>query len=176
MIKYLIIIAALCMLVMSFKPKAVMRCDEWDALTASQKDRVEFSYRKGQPHDLGFTLAAIALNESSAGKYRVVFRTRDFGLYHLNAKTVEDMHPDLGYYKMIALQQDLIYNDDKAADLAIKVLQHFQGSFDSWKKVVKSYNRGYRWLKEPEQALIAEAYYSKIASTVRMLRTCGDFE
>lgn len=40
------------------------------------------AYEYGAPHDLGYTLAAIAWKESCAGEYRMNFQDPSAGIYH----------------------------------------------------------------------------------------------
>ena len=49
-------------------PVLSAKCKEIDSLSLIQKHNIAFAYSYGEKHDLGYTLAAIALVESSACK------------------------------------------------------------------------------------------------------------
>lgn len=146
-------------------------CSTYTKLSVDQKERLAFSFREGKTYNLGYTLAAIALSESSAGKYRLNIHSKDLGLYQVNYKTAQMELGITNHYKQLELHQKLIYDDQLGAYVAIKVLQHFDKG--NYKEMVMSYNEGYRWRKDKNSYKKALTYYNKVAYNVRMLKRCS---
>ena len=144
---------------------SVLDCKDIVSLNDSQVQVLLKSYERGVQDDLGYTLAAIAWRESSAGKYRINPKTGDFGSYGINYKTVQRISK-VSYYQSINLVEEIIFDDDKGAQYALTTLKwnlnHFKGN---WRKALMMYNRGHNWQHGTE-------YASDIAIKVRILRTC----
>ncbi len=159
------------LLLFSFGGHAI-DCSDYTKLSVDQKERLAFSFREGKTYNLGYTLASIALAESSAGRYRLNIHSKDLGLYQVNQKTAQRELGITNYYKQLELHQKLIYDDQLGAYVAIKVLQHFDKG--NYKEMVMSYNEGYRWRKDEESYKKALTYYTKVAYNVRMLKQCSN--
>lgn len=144
---------------------SVLDCKDIVSLNDSQVQVLLKSYERGVQDDLGYTLAAIALKESSAGKYRINPKSGDYGAYGINYKTVARLEK-VSYYKSIPLLQEIITDDDKGAKYALKTLKwnmkHFKGD---WRKAIMMYNKGSNWKSGTK-------YASEVAMNVRILRTC----
>lgn len=144
---------------------AVLDCKDISALNDSQVQVIFKSYERGYEDDLGYTLAAISWRESSAGKYRINPKSGDYGVYGINYKTVMRLD-DLNYYQAIDVLEQIVFDDDKNAEYALKTLRwnmkHFKGD---WRKAIAMYNKGSQWRS-------GTAYASDIAIKVRQLRTC----
>lgn len=145
-------------------------CDKIENLSLIQKHNLHKSFHYGKEFDLGYTLAAIAFNESSAGNFRLNVRTNDLGLYQINATAAERTLEIKNHYEKLALHQRLIHDDKLAASIAITTLLHFDKG--DWRKMVMSYNEGYKWLKNKESRKKAEVYSDRVASTVKLLKRC----
>ena len=59
-------------------------------LTQDEIETLKEIKREGQEHGLSYSLMAIAIKESSLGKYLVNVDTKDYGLYQAHLKTVID--------------------------------------------------------------------------------------
>lgn len=151
-------------------PALSLNCNTIQQLSLIQKHNLSFAYSYGEPYDLGYTLAAIALTESNAGKWRLNVRTNDLGLFQINATTAENTLKLERYYDKLELHQDLIYNDRLGAEIAVSVLKHFKHR--GWKGMVMSYNEGNRWLRDKQSKTKAEKYLTKVSSSVKILQQC----
>lgn len=143
-------------------------CGTYDNLSPLQKGRLLFSYHQGQSTNLGYTLAAIALIESSAGLYRLNIYSRDLGLYQVNIKTASKVLGVTNYYKKLELAEKLIYRDILNAYVAIDVLRYFIDYHNQdWRKTIQSYNEGFNI--NTEKSLL---YLDKVSGGVRLLQQC----
>ncbi len=153
-------------------------CQRWDELDLQQKATLHIIHFLGQEHDLGWTLAAISLAESNAGRWRLNYLSNDFGVLQINIKTAGEILEIRNRYNLFDLAERLLYDDVLSVDLAVDVLHHFQRNRKLtprvYKEMIMSYNRGYRWKHEPEQKKIAEAYFTRVQTNVRMLKQCSD--
>lgn len=154
-------------------PALAAKCKDIDSLSLIQKHNISFAYSYGEKYNLGLTLAAIALVESSAGKYRLNVRTNDLGLFQVNATTAENTLKLEKYYDKLELHQRLVYDDVLGAEIAVSVLKHFEKR--GWQGMVKSYNEGSRWLRDKQSDKKAKQYLTKVSSTVKLLRQCEQY-
>jgi hypothetical protein len=145
-------------------------CDKIQNLSLIQKHNLHKSFHYGKEFDLGYTLAAIAFVESSAGNFRLNVRTNDLGLYQINATTAERTLGIENHFEKLALHQRLIHDDKLAASIAITTLLHFDKG--NWREMLQSYNEGYRWRTNKESRKKAEAYANRVADTVKLLKKC----
>ncbi|ATN93446.1 hypothetical protein [Pseudoalteromonas phage J2-1_QLiu-2017] len=155
------------------------QCERYNKLTEAQKERLTFSYYHGKPDDLGYTLAAIALQESQAGVYRVRFdKHPDLGLYHINSKNVDRILALDSYWAKQRAYSQVITDDALGAYMALKVLKEFiKQHNDSWSKAVISYNQGNVWLDKENVKSIKNGnnYLYKIRKNVNLFKQCADW-
>lgn len=148
------------------------------AFDINQKIALSKAYEYGVTHDYGYTLAAIAWKESSAGKYRLNIETKDVGLFQINAKTAYSTLKVTNYYHRIDLVQELINNDYLGAYIAIETLEHFRAgrqlSIPVYKEMLMSYNTGYTWRKSEERKRKALAYSEDVRNKVKTLQECEE--
>lgn len=136
----------------------------------NQRDVLQRAYNYGKQSDLGWTLAAIAWRESSAGADIVNFNDPSFGVFQVHLKTASshegfDWHQDPQRALMVA--QRLITDFEYGADHAIQVLEFWKRRHKgNYRKMLASYNAGYRYAKGAGQA-----YAKDVASKVNYLRT-----
>ena len=153
-------------------------CASVEALNLIQRHNLAFAYSQGRPHDLGYTLAAIALVESKAGQWRLNVRTNDLGLFQINATTAQNTlgveHP----YRQLELHQQLVYDDRLGAEIAIATLKHFQRNREMtarvWREMIKGYNEGNRWKRDKVSLKKAQKYADKVSESVRVLKQCEE--
>ncbi|AHK11311.1 transglycosylase [Shewanella sp. phage 1/4] len=141
-------------------------CNVFKQLNDDQKHNARLSYNRGSGSDLGLTLAAIAMTESSLGVQRVNTRSKDFGLYAININTMKSIagvdNVILGYL----LAFNMTYNDEVAAKYALNVLKHFKKVHKGdWEKMVMAYNAGNNYKR-------GEYYLQKVKRNVKMLQQC----
>lgn len=114
-------------------------------LTDDQRFVLEFSYAYGEVYGYGYTLAAIAMQESRLGDYRANIYDPSGSSYHVTlGKVLRHFGwADTRFNRNRAMQ--LLMNDDMfGAELAVKELQlwervHGEGE---WMRVWASYNGG----------------------------------
>lgn len=163
------------LLIMSFGLVAES-CDQFNNLSFEQQFNLRKAYYYGKPDGYSYTLAAIALVESSAGKFRLNIRSNDLGLFQINATTAQNTLGVTNYFRQIELHQRLIYDDLLGAKIAIEVLEHFRRnrpmSNQVWQEMIKSYNEGSRWRRDKASRKKAESYLDNVRQSVRMLQQC----
>lgn len=119
--------------------------------TQDQIDVMHKSYTLGEPHDMGYTLAAIALKESSAGEYVINAISRDFGIYQGNVETLCKQAGVFHNSFQCNMEIQNIVNDiNLAAKHALITLNYWRDyhekrsdSYLVYEKTVRSYNRGF---------------------------------
>ena len=130
-------------------PALSAQCNEIRQLSMIQKHNLSKSYSYGKPYELGYTLAAIALVESQAGKWRLNIKTGDVGLYQINHITAQNTLGLEKHYDQLVLHERLIYDDVLGAEIAITTLEHFRRgrvmNNKVWSEMIMSYNTGSQW-------------------------------
>lgn len=144
-------------------------CKTFRQLNNDQLHNIRLSINRGANDDLGLTLAAIAMTESTLGKYRVNTRTKDFGLYQINLKTAKSIIGIENEYLGYLLAMKLTFDDELNAKYALNVLRHFHKVHKgNWSKVIMAYNAGNNYKN-------GERYLTKVKSNLKMIRQCMDF-
>ncbi len=121
----------------------------------------------GKEHGLSYSLMAIAIKESSLGKYLVNVDTKDYGIYQANIKTVisRENAKDTSWNRNV-LAMKLISDFQFATKNAIDELSYWQKVHNNdWTKVWSSYNAGWRYDSNE-----AKKYSKDIALIIRELR------
>lgn len=136
----------------------------------NQKKVLNISYALGKRHGLGFSLAAIAWRESSAGEYLMNLNDPSFGVYHILLKTAKKRTGIKGL-KSNKLAYALTTNIRLSASFAIKELNFWKktlkGSNRNWINVWSAYNGGFNYKKK-----IPQSYGKDIKKKVDWLATC----
>ncbi len=141
-------------------------CNLFKLLDSSQEYVVNYSYQAGNEVGLGYTLAAIALAESSAGRDRVNWKDPSFGAYHILISSASNRLHVTDKDAQIKLAYDIATDDVLGAQLAISELLYWQSRHKhNWRKMVQSYNAGNKYWK-------GEKYLTKIQYYVRQLKQC----
>lgn len=139
---------------------------------------IEESYSIGKEQNLGWSLAAISIVESSAGKKVTNWREGSFGVYQILMTTAITRYTESnGYefdpndsYDTFSLAFKLAFNQNFAAQFAIKELNYWRLQHgDNWGKVWASYNAGWSYAR-------GLAYSNKIAYHIKELQKCTSQE
>lgn len=153
-------------------------CSSLEGLDLLQKSNLQRAYLAGQPYDYGYTLAAIAWQESSAGRFRLNLSSNDLGMYQINANTANKVMGVTNHYKQLELHQQLIYDDRLGAYIAISVLEHFRKDRPLTKvvydEIIMSYNTGYGWKKDKKVLDKATRYRDNLTQKVKTLIQCKE--
>lgn len=152
-------------LLLTLSGKSEASCSKVDNLSFTQKLSLSMAYRKGEEHNLGYTVMAIALKESTAGKYLINVKTQDYGLLGINLKTAASREGVTGF-RMNILAQRLVLDEEYNVDMGLKELLYWQGVRASWRDVISSYNAGWNMSRGRD-------YMKVVADNVRMLKLCG---
>lgn len=138
-------------------------------LTESQEEVLHRSYTLGSDVDLGWTLAAIAYQESSAGKFLVNVEGPAFGVHQVLLKSASRRMDMTSTWDKNRLAQRLMEDHDLSASLAIEELQFWQRLHgNNWTLVWASYYSGYNYRYKPGQD-----YAKKIASHIKTFKRCN---
>lgn len=128
------------------------------------------SFMYGKPFDLGYTLAAIAWQESIAGKYLINVNDPSFGVYHILISSAANRSNIKGL-EVNRLAMALIRDQRLSASFAIKELLFWQGVLKpkdkDWSNVWAAYNGGYNYKSSQ-----AQTYSKNISRKIKWLKTC----
>lgn len=133
----------------------------------SQKRILSHAYAYGKPYDVGYSLAAIAWEESSAGEVLLNPKDPSAGIYQnhvVYALKREGIKNNYANRSDMLLQ--LATNELKSTAHGISELVHWVGRRDSWKEVWASYNGGVNY-KGKQARDYAEKVYSKLKTLKR---------
>jgi len=122
---------------------------------------------EGKKYGLSYSLMAIAIKESSLGKYLINVNSKDFGLYQANIKTVINRHKlrDTSWNRN-KMAMKLVSDFEFATKNAIAELVYWKKVHNNnWRKVWGSYNGGWRY-----DSKRAKKYSREIASIIRKLK------
>jgi len=121
----------------------------------------------GAKHGLSYSLMAIAIKESSLGKFLVNVDSRDYGLYQANIKTVIRRHKAKNTsWNRNRYAMKLISDFEFATKNAIAELMYWRKVHNNdWRRVWSSYNGGWRY-----DSKRARKYSRDIASIIRQLK------
>ncbi|MGL5324019.1 MAG: hypothetical protein ACRC91_04750 [Aeromonas sp.] len=118
----------------------------------SQRDVLQSAYDYGKQHSMGWTMAAIAWSESSAGKRPVNWNDPSFGVYHVllkNAAHYEGVDISNNPLQALSIAARLVYDHDYAAKQSFEVLAFWHKYHEGdWHKTWASYNEGFNWSGE----------------------------
>lgn len=149
-------------------------CTEPKKFSKTQRDNIIYAYNFGAPHGMGYTLAAIAWQESCAGVYMMNFSDPSAGLYHAHIPVVlkyYSKYEDNAFTRNV-MGQMLIDNRLFASQIALDTLLYWQKYHKgNHKNTIKSYNKGFKWQKDKENNTLAESYYNSVSKKMRALET-----
>lgn len=144
-----------------------------ESFSTAQKETVIKAIEFGNKHSLGYTLAAIAWQESCAGEYLVNFQDPSAGVFHAYIPNLMKKYKNLrdNGFTVNMVGQKLINDFDFSAQEAINELKYWEKIHKGkWKNMVKSYNKGFSWEKNQVAAKKAQNYYLSVSSKVRKLK------
>ncbi|RMF06567.1 MAG: hypothetical protein D6762_09205 [Candidatus Neomarinimicrobiota bacterium] len=147
--------------------------EQFSRLTDEQKQILIRAYELGAPYDLGYTLAAIAWQESFVGDRIVPINLQDpsAGLWHKNIYNALAEHPETPQngLQVNMMAQKLIHDMEFAASLAISDLEHWKIRRNgNWMDIWASYNAG-RYYKSSQARAYARSIYRKIQALEKAL-------
>ncbi|KAB7885241.1 MAG: hypothetical protein CL624_05355 [Arcobacter sp.] len=116
-------------------------------LTSEEIKTLKEIKKQGKRHGLSYSLMAIAIKESSIGKYLVNVDSKDYGLYQANIKTVLSRQKAKNTsWNRNKYAMRLISDFQFATKNAIAELNYWKKVHkNDWKKVWSSYNGGWKY-------------------------------
>ncbi len=141
-------------------------CEFFEGLSYYQKEVAYQAFRAGEPHDLGFTMIAIAWKESKLGLYKVRYGytelDRSYGVMHTVAHwKTKDMTP----FKKGRWVQGVIQNDVLSLQIGLSDLLYWKERNEGdWFKMVGSYNGG---------SIPNNTYAEDVVSIVKEVKLCN---
>lgn len=151
-----------------------VECANLNRFTKAQRDHIIYAYNFGAPKGMGYTMAAIAWQESCAGAYMMNFSDPSAGLYHAHIPVV------LKYYSSYSdtpftrnVMGQLLIDDRRfASQVALDSLMYWHKYHKgNHKNIIKSYNKGFKWEKDRASNKLAESYYLSIGKKIRALES-----
>jgi len=123
--------------------------------------------KQGKKHGLSYSLMAIAIKESSIGKYLINVDSKDYGLYQANIKTVLSRQKAKNTsWNRNKYAMRLISDFQFATKNAIEELVYWKKVHkNDWKKVWSSYNGGWKYNSKR-----AKNYSRDIAIIIKRLK------
>lgn len=153
---------------------------ECPSLELNQLYVLQYSYNRGADEGIPMTLAAIALVESEAGVHLVNNRSKDYGVYQNNRKTL-CKQAGYGYYTAACSREvkRVTNNITLAADHAIETfnwwMDYHKNRTGSDKEAielaVRSYNAGFNYDSKK-----ATNYWKNFYKAYNMLDKCVRFD
>ena len=151
-----------------------VECANLNRFTKAQRDHIIYAYNFGAPKGMGYTMAAIAWQESCAGAYMMNFSDPSAGLYHAHIPVV------LKYYSSYSdtpftrnVMGQLLIDDRRfASQVALDSLMYWHKYHKgNHKNIIKSYNKGFKWEKDRASNKLAESYYLSIGKKIGALES-----
>lgn len=147
--------------------------EECPEFNTNQYHVLQQAYDKGEPYDLGLTLAAITLVESRAGEVVININkggSPDLGVAQINLKTASNRIGVEGVYKKNLLASKLITDMDFNLQLALTELLYWEEHKDSWAHTVASYNSGW------DESYGMKYYVPKVKKSLKTIKRCVRLE
>jgi hypothetical protein len=140
---------------------------ELHQMTDAQHQLLMRAIAYGAPYDLGYTLAAIAWQESHVGSVPVNITDPSFGPFHGKMDTVmKRVTVTDNAYNRNVIAAKLLSDFDFAAAMAVRELLFWKKvHHGNWRKMVRSYNAGYNY-----RSAAAAHYAQNIANKINAIK------
>lgn len=151
-----------------------VECANPNRFTKAQRDHIIYAYNFGASKGMGYTMAAIAWQESCAGAYMINFSDPSAGLYHAHIPVVLKYYSSYNDTPFTRNVMGQLLIDDRrfASQVALDSLMYwYRYHRGNYKNTIKSYNKGFKWQKERASNKLAESYYLSISKKVRALES-----
>ena len=124
-------------------------------MSDQQKEILIQSYKLGEPFDMGFSLAAIAWQESSCGRYLINLQDPSAGVFHNNIISVLNRHGmrDTQWNRNF-LAMKLINDFEFSAAESLAELEFWQSIHgdNNWLDIWQSYNGGFSYMNKESKS------------------------
>jgi len=141
--------------------------EELRSMTDAQRYTLMKAFAYGAPYDLGYTLAAIAWQESQAGSVPVNVNDPSFGPFHNKMDTVmRRVALKDTQYNRNRIATRLLNDFEFAASMAVAELLYWDRvHHGKWRRMIRSYNAGYN-----HSCKSADAYVQNIIDKVKAIK------
>jgi len=149
--------------------------EELRSMTDAQRYTLMKAFAYGAPYDLGYTLAAIAWQESQAGSVPVNVDDPSFGPFHNKMDTVmrRVVMKDTQYNRNLIATR-LLNDFEFAASMAVAELLYWDRvHHGKWRRMVRSYNAGYNHSSKSADSYV-QNIIDKVKAIKRSFRHQGD--
>lgn len=143
-------------------------CLNAETFTRKQAAVLEDAYELGKPYGLHYVMMAIAVKESTAGKFLINSKSGDYGVYGIKLKYAAIRDNTKGEFAKDVLMQNLIVNNSVSGHHAISTIREMK-NYHRWdiKKLFQHYKDG---KKVTSKGL---KYAEDAVKLVKMFKTCG---
>ena len=171
--KYIFILTGFISLFISFSSYS-NECKDY-GFSKSQLNVLRESFKQGDKHNLGLSLAAIAYQESNLGEYLINWNDPSFGVYHVLLTTAANTLNVKGYYNKVLLAQKLMNNREFSGEIALLVLEFWKGYLEkrgefSWTNLWGAYNAGSNY-----DGSSAKKYAENIKRKIGIISKCVNY-
>jgi len=141
---------------------------EYKNFTVKQKATLVRTFYTGKTFNYGYTLTAIAWQESKFGKYLINLNDPSCGIFHVMPKYIGNT--DNSKWTQSRLCEKLILDYDFSFSSALERLKYFENYWKSkevpkiWSHTVSSYNQGFNYKPDSK-------YLKEIKLKVKFLKT-----
>lgn len=159
------------------------RCEEFAALEDGQFAVMQHGYQVGREHNLGYTMAALALQESESGKYLVNLNDPSFGPWQVTVGNIVHFRGEgreVSDWSRDRMIERMMTDIRWSAETALQVLLYWDdyhnrtGTYESlseyWVNLWGSYNAGIYY-----SGTTGRAYADEVQRLVRNLSLCNVF-
>lgn len=165
-----VLVASLVLMLTISTATQAQQCSAFNGMTEFQKQTVIWAYNQGVKYDWGYTLAATAFKESSAGLYPLNVQDPSAGIFHNNVTYAVNYEPDTFTQNTLAIK--LVLDPWLSAEYAIKHLhwstQYLARQNDySWDNLWAAYNGGINY-----KGSDATSYKNDLKEYIKKLLPC----
>ena len=135
--------------------------------TTEQQVVMQDAYDYGKPRGYGWTMAAMAWQETSAGDQMINWSDPSFGIVQINIKTATKRYKLTTWKEQLAFVNRLVSDNEFTINAASDELDFWKGVHKgNMRKMWASYNGGYNY-----KAKAPQHYSDGIAKKINFLKT-----
>ena len=135
--------------------------------TTEQQVVLQDAYDYGKPRGYGWSMAAMAWKETSAGTHRINWNDPSFGIIQINMNTAIKRYKLTTWKKQLEFANKLATNNKFAINVASDELDFWKGVHKGdMRKMWASYNGGYNYKSKAPQS-----YSNDVAKKIAFLKS-----
>lgn len=143
-------------------------CKDVPEFTREQAATLEDAYEIGRPYNLQYVMMAIAVKESTAGKFRMNIKSDDYGVFGIKLKYAMIRGGKKGEFSRNMLAQSLVLDNEVAGYHAIETIKELK-NYHRWdiRKLLEHYKDGKKVTNKGRQ------YAKDALQLINQFKTCG---